>query len=586
MKKNKDKSVTLRLFSELGRIKLGMFVMILLSFGVMVCNLLSPYILGELSDVLNDYFVGESQVTDLLATIKPKILVLTAVYLVLAVLSYLKVIVMNNTTSRRFTYGLRTDISNKLARVPVSFADKTRPGEVLSRINSDVSNMSTPIYGIIETFLLGIMQITVIAVILFMKEWRLALVAVAVIPLSVFLGSVLSARAEKYYDDVFETMGKISSHAEETYGGYAAVKAANLEDRQCEKFCSLTEEEAVCYEKSYYYGSVVMPVISFMNSLVYVAICLLGGYLAVDGKLSVGGLMMFILYLQQLSDPLVGICNSVASTRRVKAAAKRVYDVLDEEEMTLQTEKMPPKVEGNVEFKNVDFSYSPEKPLIENLSFKVHKGQKVAIVGPTGAGKTTIVNLLMRFYDVQKGEILIDGIDIEKTDRASVRNLFSMVLQDAWLFGGTIYDNVAYGRDEVTEEEVKKACENAYCDYFIRTLPDGYRTVIDENCSNISGGQRQLLTIARAFLSDRDLLILDEATSNVDTRTEILIQKAMDNLMKGKTCFVIAHRLSTIIDADVILVINNGRIVEIGKHDELLDRQGFYYNLYQSQYNN
>ena len=263
-----------------------------------------------------------------------------------------------------------------------------------------------------------------------------------------------------------------------------------------------------------------------------------------------------------------------------------MYDILDAEEMQPQTDKMPETADGDVEFKGVDFSYSEDKPLIQNLNFTAKKGQKVAIVGPTGAGKTTIVNLLMRFYDVQKGEILIGGKDIEKADRNSVRSLFSMVLQDAWLFGGTIFENVAYGRDNVTKKEVERACENAYCDHFIKTLPEGYDTVIDEGCSNVSGGQRQLLTIARAFLTDRDFLILDEATSNVDTRTEIFIQKAMDNLMKGKTCFVIAHRLSTIIDADVILVIDGGKIVEIGKHEELLEKQGFYYRLYKSQYDN
>lgn len=584
--KSKDKSITRRIVSELSRIKFGLAVMILLSVLLMVCDLLSPAVLGKITGTLNDYFLGNFRTDDLIGEIGPKLIILAVIYGVYAVLSYLQVPLLNNTVSRHFTYGLRVDISNKLSRVPVSFADKTRPGEVLNRMNNDVSNMSTPVYSIVNVFLLGAVQIVAILTMLFIIKWQLALVVTAVVPLSLFTGAKLSARAEKYFDKTFETDGKISSHAEETYGGYSTIKAFNLEKQQLQKFKELNRKQAEFSEKAFFSNNVVTPVVTVINQIVYALICLYGGYFAVKGELGVDGIVMFILYTQQLSNPLVSISGGLASSQKVKAAAKRVYDILDAEEMQPQTDKMPETADGDVEFRGVDFSYSEDKPLIQNLNFTAKKGQKVAIVGPTGAGKTTIVNLLMRFYDVQKGEILIGGKDIEKADRNSVRSLFSMVLQDAWLFGGTIFENVAYGRDNVTKEEVERACENAYCDHFIKTLPEGYDTVIDEGCSNVSGGQRQLLTIARAFLTDRDFLILDEATSNVDTRTEIFIQKAMDNLMKGKTCFVIAHRLSTIIDADVILVIDGGKIVEIGKHEELLEKQGFYYRLYKSQYDN
>lgn len=584
--KKKNKSVSARVISELGRIKFGIAGMIILSILLMVCDLLSPAVLGKITGILNDYFLGNFQTDDLLGEIRPKLVLLCVIYAVYAVLSYLQVPALNNTVSKHFTYGLRVDISNKLSRVPVSFADTTRPGEVLSRMNNDVSNMSTPVYNIVNVFLLGTVQIAAILTMLFIIKWQLALVVTAVVPLSLFTGAKLSARAEKYFDKTYETDGKISSHAEETYGGYPTIKAFNLEKQQLEKFKKLNRKQAEFSEKAIFSNSIVSPIVNVINQIVYALICLYGGYFAVKGELGVDGIVMFILYTQQLSNPLVNISGGLASSQKVKAAAKRVYDILDREEMQPQFDKMPDTTDGDVEFVGVDFSYSEDKPLIKNLNFTAKKGQKVAIVGPTGAGKTTIVNLLMRFYDVQKGEILIGGKDIEKADRNSVRNLFSMVLQDAWLFGGTIFENVAYGRDSVTREEVENACKNAYCDHFIKTLPDGYDTVIDESCSNVSGGQRQLLTIARAFLTDRDFLILDEATSNVDTRTEIFIQKAMDNLMKGKTCFVIAHRLSTIVDADVILVIDGGKIVEIGKHEELLEKRGFYYNLYKSQYDN
>lgn len=410
-------------------------------------------------------------------------------------------------------------------------------------------------------------------------------------PASVVVSYVIAKKSEPYFDKMFKSSGEIYQVVEETYSGYQTIKSYNVENRQEEKHARVNDEMCKAEERATFLSSIITPVVSLTNNIAYVAICLIGAYFAIEGMkiggdvVSVADIIAVVIYAKMFSSPLERIAGAISSIQRVASASKRVYEVLDEPEMDVREGEMPENVQGVVDFNHVAFSYNPENPLIKDMNIHVEKGQKVAIVGPTGAGKTTIVNLLMRFYDPNSGKIIIDGTDTGKVSRESVRGCFSMVLQDTWLFGGTIYDNIAYGKDNVSREEVIAAAKSAHADGFIRMLPDGYDTVVNESLTNLSGGQKQLLTIARAFLSDRPLLILDEATSSVDTRTELLIQGAMDKLMRKKTSFVIAHRLSTIVNADVILVIKNGDVVESGTHEELLKKNGFYAEIYNAQYN-
>ena len=389
---------------------------------------------------------------------------------------------------------------------------------------------------------------------------------------------------EDHWDDHFELGGKLTSFAEEAYTNYPTTKAFNREEELQQRYDELSKRHQRSGIFGYFLSSIVQPVIAFVNALAYIAVTVVGGWLILRHGLAIGTVVTVILFARQFSDPLENIAFGLGYIQHVKSAAKRVFTILDLPDEADADGKVEAPTRGRVELRHVDFSYDPEKPLIRDLNMDVKPGQKVAIVGPTGAGKTTIVNLLMRFYDIQKGQILIDGRDSSELSRAENRLLFAMVLQDTWLFKGTVAENVAYGSPEATREEIERACDHAYCDHFIRRMPQGYDTVISEDSTAVSSGQKQLLTIARALLADRPLLILDEATSNVDTRTEQLIQKAMDRLMGSRTCFVIAHRLSTIMNADLILVIRDGQIVEQGTHQSLLDQRGFYYEMFQSQY--
>ena len=417
------------------------------------------------------------------------------------------------------------------------------------------------------------------------EDWRLALIVLALTPASIFLSSFLSSKSEKHYYNMFTEGGNLNALVEESFTNFSTTKAYNLEQYTEEKHKVINDRRRKTEANANFISSIVMPIITFSNALAYIAICLVGGWLLLNGYVaSVGVIVTILLYAKQLASPLEQIANAFGSLQHAKAAARRVFKILDMEDEEDPTAPLPHAAEGNVRFEHVDFAYDPATPLIEDLNIDVKRGQNVAIVGPTGAGKTTIVNLLMRFYDVNCGKIFLDETDCATVSRESVRDQFGMVLQDTWLFRGTIAENVAFGKPDATREEIIEACDRAYCDHFIRTLPDGYDTIVGDDLSNLSGGQKQLLTIARAMLADRRLLILDEATSNVDTRTEVLLQKAMDNLMKGRTCFVIAHRLSTIVDSDLILVLDHGHIVEQGTHRELLERKGFYHKIYTSQY--
>lgn len=586
MKKEKSRffdATVRRLIREAKPIRWWIVLSCLLSCGIIVCAVLGPKLLGELIDKLFA-FEQNGKVGKVTDTLVPGLWMLLAVYAGQMVVTYANSFLLSNAVSRFFTCTLRIRISDKLRRLPVSYMDKTPAGDIIDRIQEDVSTMGNTVHTIVEMLMTGFLQIIAVSVTMFLADWRLALIVVLLTPASMLLSSKLASRSEKYWDQSYHYFGRMYDAVEEGYTNFPATKAFNLENYIVGKHDKINAEHQDVAFKGYFYADIVQPIITFTNALAYILIALAGGWLIVSGSgVSVGTVVTIILFARQFSQPLERIANSFAHMQQAKAASKRVFTIMDMEE-EVQPEGTVSKVSGNIRFEHVDFSYREDHPLIRDLTVDVKPGQNVAIVGPTGAGKTTIVNLLMRFYDIQGGKILIDGQDISKLSRESTRDLFGMVLQDTWLFKGTVAENVAYGKPDATREEIIAACDRAYCDHFIRTLPQGYDTVISEDTTTISAGQKQLLTIARALLADRQLLILDEATSNVDTRTEILIQKAMDKLMKGRTCFVIAHRLSTIVDSDIILVIRDGQIVEQGKHQELLDKKGFYYEIYSSQY--
>ena len=550
-----------------------------------VFTVISPKLLGELIQKLYDFWSGELVTENFSGIILAGIIPLGIIYVLLSLVKLANMYLLNNVVSRYFTCNIRIKISEKIKKLPVKFVDCTPVGEILRRMTDDVSHMGTSIHTMIETLSTGFLQIIVITVMMFFEDWRLSLAVLVITPISVYLSSKISAISEKHFHNLFTEAGKLNSIVEESYTNYATTKAYNWEDETLRRHEEINLRQRDSEVKATFISSAVRPCIAFTNSLAYIAVNLLGGWLILNEGVSIGTIVTIVLFAKQIAAPLEQIAEGLGDVQRAITSSQRVFALLDLEEEKIDEGKIDRnEILGNVKFENVDFSYDEKKPLIKNLNLDIKHGQNVAIVGPTGAGKTTIVNLLMRFYDPQSGKISIDGHDISEVSREDIRGLFGMVLQDTWLFGGTVAENVAYGKPEATREEIITACDEAYCDHFIRTLPHGYDTVIGDDTTNISGGQKQLLTIARALLANHRLLILDEATSNVDTRTEILIQKAMDKLMEGKTCFVIAHRLSTIVDSDLILVINNGEIVETGKHEELLEKKGFYYEIYTSQY--
>ena len=583
--KQQDKKTTilLRLIREMKPLAKWLALGAVLSVGAVLCSVAVPDILGELVQKLYDYWAA-GRVGTVRGELTEGLLVLLLLYVGYGLLSYANMHLMNWSVSSYYSCDLRIRISDKIKRLPVRYVDQTPVGDILSRMTEDVSTLGGYVHDVFDIMIKGFFQIILISVAMFREDWHLAVFVVLLTPLSILLSTKIAAYCENSYHQMFERSGDLTGIVEESFSNYPTTKAYNLEEYTAKKHEKINEDLKKATVKANFIGSIVQPIIKLTNALAYILINLIGGWLIVKRGASVGMVVTIVLYARQLASPLEQIANGLGMLNHVIAAARRVYDILDMEEEPVSREELAHTPEGNVEFEHVRFSYTPEEPLIEDLNLRIRPGQNVAIVGPTGAGKTTIVNLLMRFYDPCGGTIRLDGQDIGTLKRDAVRDAFGMVLQDTWLFRGTIAENIAYGKPGATRQEIEEAARKAYCDHFIRTTPDGYDTIIGEDTTNLSGGQKQLLTITRALLDDKPLLIMDEATSNVDTRTEVLIQKAMDELMAGKTCFVIAHRLSTIVDSDLILVLDPGHIVEQGTHQDLLDRRGFYHKLYTSQY--
>jgi ATP-binding cassette subfamily B protein len=514
-----------------------------------------------------------------------KIVLLVGIYFASAVFSYIVEWIMSGIT-QKVTYKLRKEIFAKISKLPLRYFDTHAYGDVLSRMTNDVDTISQTLSRGIVQIITSVTMIIGILIMMISINPILTVVALVILPISALLISFIIKKSQKLFVAHQEYLGEVNGHIEEMYGGHVIVKAFNGEERSIKKFETINEKLYESSWKSQFFAGLLMPIMNIISNSGYVAIAVLGGKFAIEGKINIGDIQAFMQYMNQFTQPIAQTANISNIFQSMAASAERVFEFLneDEEKERVREFKEIKEVKGNIKFENIKFGYNPDRIIIKGFSADISAGQKVAIVGPTGAGKTTMVNLLMRFYDIDSGSIKIDGIDIKDIRRDNVRKLFGMVLQDTWLFNGTIKENIAYAKPDATEDEIIEAAKSAYADHFIRTLPEGYDTVINEEADNISQGEKQLLTIARAMLANPPMLILDEATSSVDTRTELLIQKAMDKLTKGRTTFVIAHRLSTIKNADLILVMDHGNIVEKGKHEELLKENGFYSSLYNSQF--
>ena len=510
---------------------------------------------------------------------------LVGLYILSSIFNYIQGFVTTG-VSQKVAYNLRRDIAAKMNRMPLKYFDRTSHGDVLSRITNDVDTVAQSLNQSISQLVTAVTTILGVLIMMLSISITMTIIAVLVLPVSMLVVRIVVKHSQKNFVGQQNALGDLNGHVEEMYGGHLVMKAFNGEKSSLDEFHQLNDTLYQNAWKAQFLSGLMMPVLNFVSNLGYVGVCVLGGYLATKQLVEIGDIQAFIQYVRNFNQPITQTANMANLLQSTMAAAERVFIFLEEEEEPKEKEH-PVKldhVEGKVEFDHVVFGYNPDKVIIKDFNAVVQPEQKVAIVGPTGAGKTTMVNLLMRFYDVNQGAIRVDGVNIQDMTREDLRSLFGMVLQDTWLFGGTIRENIAYGRLDATDEQIYQAAKAAHVDHFVRTLPDGYDTVLNEEASNISQGQRQLLTIARALLADPPILILDEATSSVDTRTEVLIQKAMETLMKGRTSFIIAHRLSTIKDADMILVMKEGNIVEQGTHTELLQQGGFYAELYNSQF--
>lgn len=586
--KAKDfKGTMKKLMAYLGTFKVAILVVMLFAIGSTIFTIVGPKILGNATTEIFNGLVskvsgGAGIDFDKIAKI---LLTVLALYGVSALFSYIQGFIMTG-VSQKLTYRMRKEISEKINRMPLNYFDTMTHGEVLSRVTNDVDTLSQSLNQSATQIITSFTTIIGVLIMMLSISPMMTLIALLILPVSMGLISVIVKHSQKHFRNQQEYLGHVNGQVEEVYGGQNIVRVFNKEDDVIREFDKTNEILYQSAWKSQFFSGMMMPIMQFVGNLGYVAVAIVGGYFTIKNKIEVGDIQSFIQYVRNFTQPITQAAQVANMLQSTAAAAERVFEFLGEEEED-QTVPNPVSVEGlkgNVEFKNVHFGYNEDRIIINDFSAKVKDGQKIAIVGPTGAGKTTMIKLLMRFYDVNSGEILIDGHNLKDFNRSELRQMFGMVLQDTWLFHGSIKDNIRYGRLDATDEEVVEAAKAAYVHRFVQTLPEGYDMELNEEANNVSQGQKQLLTIARAILADPPILILDEATSSVDTRTEERIQKAMDNLMRGRTSFVIAHRLSTIRDADLILVMKDGDIIEQGNHEELLKKNGFYAELYNSQF--
>ena len=587
--KAKDfKGTVKKLFESLKGYKKAIFVVFIFAIASTIFSIIGPKILGNATEEIFTGIVNKLNNTGGIdfASVHRILITCLLLYIVSAIASYIQGFIMS-TVTQRYTYRLRNRLNQKIHKLPFKYFDKRTNGEVLSIITNDVDTLQMSFNQALTQLITSVTTVIGILVMMLSINVPMTIIAILILPVSSLFMMKIIKKSQKYFALQQEYLGHVNGNVEEMFGGHNVIKAFNAEERTIGEFEENNNKLYECGWKSQFLSGLMHPIMQFIGNLGYVFVAILGGYFAILGRITVGNIQSFISYTKNFTQPITQVAQVLNQIQSMVAAAERIFEFLEEEEEEYGTLPLDSsKVEGNVEFKHVKFGYDANRIIINDFSASVRKGQKVAIVGPTGAGKTTIVKLLMHFYDVNSGEILIDGHNIDDYNVKDLRRTFGMVLQDTWLYSGSIMDNLRYGKLDATDEEVIEAAKMANVDHFIRTLPDGYNMQIDEEMTNISQGQKQLLTIARAILANSKILILDEATSSVDTRTELLIQEAMDRLMVGRTSFIIAHRLSTIKNADMILVMNEGDIVEIGNHEELLAKNGFYAKIYNSQFEN
>ncbi len=584
VEKPKNFSKTMRqLVSYLKPFWISIIVVFIFAIGSTIFAIISPKILGNMTTQIFSDLIGRLPISFVkLQTLATQLLIL---YILSAILSYIQGWIMSG-ISQKITYRFRRDISEKINRLPLAYFDKRTYGEILSRVTNDVDTVSQTLNQSLTQIVTAVTMLVGIIIMMFSISWQMTLVSLILVPLSLVLITVIVKKSQHYFKEQQDSLGEINGHIEEMYAGHNVMRVFNGEKRSVEKFKVINTKLFNSAWKSQFLSGLMMPIMTFVSNLGFVGVSVVGGWLAIQGKIRIGDIQAFIQYVNQFNQPIIQTANIANVMQSTAASAERVFEFLNEEEEASEdNKKLAPKIiKGEVKFDKVVFGYNNQKVIIKDFSAHIKPGQRIAIVGPTGAGKTTIVNLLMRFYEINSGSIKIDGVDMRELKRTDVRKMFAMVLQDTWLFNGTIRENITYGNPEATDEEIFAIAQAAHVDHFIHSLPQGYDLKLNEEADNISQGEKQLLTIARAMLIKTPILILDEATSSVDTRTEVLIQGAMKNLMKDKTSFVIAHRLSTIRDADLILVMKDGNIIEQGTHKGLLAENGFYASLYNSQF--
>ena len=586
--KAKDFKGTLKkLIKSLGNYKIPMLIIFVFAILSTVFSIIGPKILGNaITEIFNGLIAKITGTGGIdFGKIAGILITLLVLYLLSLLFSFIQGIIMTN-ISQRYAYKLRKQVSIKMHKVPISYYDKKTHGEVLSLLTNDIDLLGQNLNQSATQFITSIVTLLGILVMMLSINVTITILVVIVLPIAAFITSKIVKRSQKYFIRQQNYLAKVNGGVEEAYGGHQVIKAFNAEDKMLNMFQEDSKKLADSAWKSQFLSGLMHPLMVFLGNINYVVVAIVGGYFAINGVITVGNIQSFISYSKNFTNPISQLAQISTMLQQAMAAAERVFEFLDEEEETDAKESLITydKVKGAVSFEHVSFGYDKDKIIIHDFNCQVKPGQKIAIVGPTGAGKTTIVKLLMRFYHLNCGKIKVDGVDLENIKKEDINKIFGMVLQDAWLYSGKIIDNIRYGKLDATDEEVKEACSLARVDHFITTLPDGYNMEINEESSNISLGQKQLLTIARVILANPKILILDEATSSVDTRTEVLIQEAMDHLMQGRTSFIIAHRLSTIKNADLILVLNDGDVVEQGTHEELLKKDGFYAKLYNSQF--